>query len=468
MSEHLWAWDALDLAAAIRRKQVSCREAVESVLSRIADVNPRINALPYVLGEEALAAADGHDRALASGRDLGILGGVPVTIKVNVDQAGWPTTDGIRLNAENRASEDSPSVATLKAAGAIPVGRSNTPAFSRRWFTDNELHGRTLNPWDRGITPGGSSGGAAAALATGMGAIAHGNDLGGSIRYPAYACGVVGLRPTTGRIASYNATSKIERSITLQLMAAQGPLARTVADCRAALAAMAKPDPRDPTFVPAPLEQQLPNEPIRVALFKQSPTMAPDPAVAAALDQASRSLGNAGFRVEEAVPPHFDEAVDLWRMLVHDENARAVMEEHGGAALRQNVQYMFAGIKELDRDAYLKSLARRLTIQRDWSVFLDRYPVLLMPVSWRVPFPIDEDTKTAEQFEVLVAAQGPITSTAMLGLPGLAVPTGLSNGVPVGVQIVANRFREDLCFLAGEAIERQAERLMLDDARLPQ
>lgn len=170
------------------------------MLDRIDLVNPRLNAVVDVMAVEALVAARAADEAVRRGDDLGALHGVPVTVKVNVDVAGRPTTGGITANSDHVAAEDAPVVANLRRAGAVIVGRTNTPEFSLRWFTDNDVHGRTLNPWSEEVTPGGSSGGAASALAAGMGAIAHGNDYGGSIRHPAWACGVVGLRPTVGRV----------------------------------------------------------------------------------------------------------------------------------------------------------------------------------------------------------------------------------------------------------------------------
>src|ERR687895_1248677 len=191
MTEELWRWDAVALTNAIVAREVSSREATQSVLERVADVNPRLNALVEVLEEEGLAAADEADRAVARGEELGVLHGVPATVKVNVDLAGHATTNGVVALKDLVAEHDSPPARNLKRAGAVLVGRTNTPAFSLRWFTSNDLHGRTLNPFDPEVTPGGSSGGAGAAIATGMGAIAHGNDYGGSIRYPAYCCGVV-------------------------------------------------------------------------------------------------------------------------------------------------------------------------------------------------------------------------------------------------------------------------------------
>src|SRR4051794_11749721 len=188
MKDALWRWSAVDLAHAIASRNISSREAVQSGLDRIAQVNPTLNAIVEIRAEEALATADEADAAVKAGSKLGPLHGVPVTTKVNVDQRGCATTNGVVAFRDVIATEDSPVVANLRKAGAVILGRTNTPAFSHRWFTDNDLHGTTHNPWGKGLTPGGSSGGAASAVASGMCPIAHGNDFGGSIRYPAYAC----------------------------------------------------------------------------------------------------------------------------------------------------------------------------------------------------------------------------------------------------------------------------------------
>ncbi len=455
----LWRLSGTDLAARIRAKDVSAREAAQSVLGRIAEVNPRINALAEVMHAEALAAADAVDAALAAGLAVGPLAGVPVTVKVNVDTAGHATTDGIVAQKDNIATIDSPLVANLKRAGAVIVGRNNTPAFSLRWFTDNDLHGRTLNPFDPGVTPGGSSGGAAAAVATGMGPIAHGNDYGGSIRHPAWACGVVGLRTTAGRVPGYKATAPT-RVISNQQMSVQGPLARSVADARLALQVMAEGSPLDPNWVPAPLEYpDTARRPLRVALFKRHPAHAADASVVAALEQAARWLADAGCEVDEAEPPHFEEAAALWRQLVMEDMRRggqAAVERLGDAGVKSALRGYLDGLAAWGRDELLAGLARRLDIQRDWALFFERHPVLLMPNSWRRQFAIDADAGPPERVHGLLAAQSPLLATAMLGLPGLAVPTGVADGLPVGVQIVSARFREDLALRAGELVERAA------------
>src|SRR3954452_17573184 len=183
----LWRLPATELAALVRDRQVSATEATQSALARLDAVNPRLNAVIQHDPVQPLAAAAAVDAALARGEVPGPLAGVPITVKVNVDQQGWATTNGLTLQKDLVASQDSPVVANLRKAGAIILGRTNTPAFSLRWFTRNLLHGATKNPRDPSITPGGSSGGAAACVPSDLGPFAHGTDHGGSVRYPAYA-----------------------------------------------------------------------------------------------------------------------------------------------------------------------------------------------------------------------------------------------------------------------------------------
>ena len=192
MSE-IWRLSAVELAARIRNRDVSATEAAQSALARLSAANPAVNAVVDHRPEDVLAQAAAVDAALARGEDPGILAGVPVTVKVNVDQAGYATTNGVTLQKDLIAAVNSPVVDNLRRAGAVILGRTNTPAFSLRWFTSNIVHGETRNPRNPALTPGGSSGGAASAVAAGIGHLAHGTDIAGSIRYPAYACGVHGL-----------------------------------------------------------------------------------------------------------------------------------------------------------------------------------------------------------------------------------------------------------------------------------
>ena len=459
MTTALWQLSATELAARIARRETTARAATESVLARIAEANPQVNALASVTPDKALQAADAADAKQAQGDALGPLHGVPVTIKINIDVQGEATDEGVHDFKDNIASTDSPLVQSMREAGAIVVGRNNAPAFSLRWFTDNALHGRTLNPFDAGVTPGGSSGGAAVATALGMGAIAHGNDYGGSIRYPAWACGVVGLRTTVGRVPSYKASAP-NRIISNQQMSVQGPLTRTVADARLALQVMSQGTPLDPQWVPAPLEFPDAKQPTRVAVFRNWAHSAVDPSVSAAVDQAARWLEAAGYTVEEAEPPHFAEVSAMqFHMVMNDmrRGGEPFMREHGDDALRTALSHYMAINPLWDRDQYLEAMTRRFNIARDWAVFLERYPVLLMPNSWERQFPIDDDQCSAERTAQILLAQAPLLSIATLGLPGLSVPTGVVNGLPVGVQIVSTKFREDRMLAAGDVIEQAAK-----------
>jgi amidase len=460
----LWRWGAAELASAIRAREVSAREAVESCLARIQAVNPRINAIVDLMADEALQAADRADEAVRKGAPLGALHGVPVTLKINVDVAGRPTTNGVAAFKDKVAREESPPVVQWRDAGAIFVGRTNVPAFSTRYFTDNALHGRTLNPWDPQRTPGGSSGGAAAAVATGMGALAHGNDRAGSIRYPSYACGVFGLRPTLGRIATFEPGVPETLAIATQLANTQGPLARSIRDLRLGTAAMMQRDPRDPWWVPVPLRDAT-VQPGRVALCAGVPGAEVDAAVAAAVRQAGLWLQDAGYEVEEAAPPDLMEAGSLFFTLVVSENAVSTddragttkaIEALGDEPARRARRSTVASIQALDYAGYVGALARRAALLRKWMLFFERYQLAVLPVSWQRPFPVDQDQKGDAAMAALLKAQGPTLAASALGLPGLAAPATLADGVPVGVQLISGRFAEEALFAAGEAIEARS------------
>jgi amidase len=427
MQGQLWRWDAADLAQAIRTRAISARDAVSAALDRLAAVNPRINAIVETLGDEALAAATDADEQLRRGEPLGPLHGVPVTVKVNTDQRGHATTNGIVAFRDVIAPDDAPVAANLKKAGAIIIGRTNTPAFSWRWFTDNDLHGATLNPWNSAITPGGSSGGAAAALAAGIGAVAHGNDIGGSIRYPAYACGLAGIRPSFGRVPSFNPSAPEERPLSAQMMSVQGPLARRVRDLRLGLAAMAQFDPRDPWWVPAPLQGLPVARPIRVAVSADPGGLGVAPAVAAAIRQAAGWLAEAGYVVEEKEPPDFMAAVDAWRTILGTETRIGMLpmiEKYGDKAVRHMARYFDKLTPSLDLPSFAKALASRSTLLRAWMLFFEEYPLVLVPVSCEPPFPAGHDQGDDDTLDRLVTAQRAQFPAACLGLCRPALPPG--------------------------------------------
>lgn len=463
-----WRLTATEAARAIRDGALSSRELVRSCLDRVQAVNGRLNALVEIHEAQALAAADAADAALRAGVQPGLLHGVPLTIKVNVDQAGCATTNGVVAFKDNVAREDSPVVANLRRAGAVIIGRTNTPAFSMRWFTDNALHGRTLNPWSEGHTPGGSSGGASAAVAAGMGPIGHGNDLAGSVRFPAYCTGVAGLRPSLGRVPAFLPSAAGERPLTMQLMSVQGPLARSIADLRLALAAMSAGDPRDPWWVPAPLEGPPLPRPMKVAMSVACHGEPADPAVVAAVRQAGRWLADAGYRVEEVEPPSMAEAAGLWDTLVNGEVRHLMadaIEKLGDDGIRRAYAFMSANTPVLDAPGHMRALARRSTLIRAWQLFLEEHPLVLCPVSGEPPFPWGLDVDSAESAARLFRAQESQFAVPLLGLPGVSVPTGVAGGLPMGVQLIGRRFREDTLLDAAQVIESRAGTITPIDPR---
>jgi amidase len=458
MTAELWRWSAGRIAAAVAAGEIAPAAAGEAAAARMAAVNERVNAVTVDLSAEAISAA--ADAA------PGPLQGVPVTIKENTDQKGLANANGVPAFTDNIAPDDAPLVANLKGAGAVVLGRTNTPEFSLRWSTDNPLRGPTANPWNPGRTPGGSSGGAAAAVALGIGAIAHGNDLGGSLRYPAYCCGVATIRPSLGRVPAYNPSAADERPPSFQLMSVQGPIARTVADVRLGLSVMMRGDARDPWWTGAPLEGPPEAGPIRVAVTKSPADLTCHPAVAQAIDEAAGHLEKAGYVVEEADPPGVAEIAACWRDLLATD-AEVMMGEsiraNGSADIQAVFDGFLSGAEALGLRDYVQRLALRTRHLRDWALFQEDYPLVLAPVSQEPPFPMGDDLLSAARRAELLQSQTLLYAVNLLALPSAAVPTGLHEATPMGVQLIGRRFREDQCLDAAEAIEREvgvlAERL---------
>ena len=454
MSE-LWRKSAVELAALVRSREVSATDVVTDALQRLQTVNPAINAVVAQMPDEALQRARDIDAAIARGDDPGALAGVPVTIKVNTDQVGHASTNGLKLQRDLIASEDSPIVSNFQKAGAVIIGRTNTPAFSLRWFTRNQLHGHTRNPRDRSRTPGGSSGGAAAAVTSGIGAIAHGTDIAGSIRYPAYACGVHGLRPTAGRIPAVNASGP-DRHIGAQFMAVSGPIARTIGDVRAGFNALANEDLRDPTWTPVPLK--LPFAAKRAAFTVAPDGLAVCDEVRAAVLDAAQRLRDAGWQVDEVDCPGLREPArmqaQLWLAEFRRGAAQNLHKEADPDAL-----FVYEQMEQLcpapGLDDIMDALQQRITWSRTWQLFLQRYPVWLCPVSAELPFPDLLDVESPAAFKRVMEAQLLQIAIPFMSLPGLTVSTDMVGKTPVGVQLVGGRFHDEALLQAGAAIEER-------------
>jgi amidase len=458
---------ATRLADLIAEREVTSREVVEAHLARIDEVNGAVNAVTVVLGEPALEAADAADAALASrphgtvrahgteggDRAGGALHGVLFTVKENIDCVGSATTHGVPFLAHSMPSRDAPVVARMRAAGAIPIARTNLSEFALRIGADNPLRGATLNPWDPRVTPGGSSGGDAAALATGMTPFGLGNDLGGSLRNPAYCCGIAALKPTTGRIPRAGSIPPLDFGWSMQAMAVDGPMARSVADLRLGLEVLSGRDVRDPRSVDAPLRGPAPAA-LRAALVTQIPGVKLPPGTVADLERAGLLLAAAGWEVEEAQPPELDLVTATWLDFIAVDFS-VMMPDLRPMVSRALYDYM-AAVCDMSagREAPNSELhATRSRLIRLWSEFFVRYPVAIGPTWTRPPWPLDADLEPGTGARLVYDTVRFITPGNLLGIPSVAVPTGVAAGLPMGIQVYADLWREDLCLDAAAIIE---------------
>jgi len=454
----LWRQSATDLAKRIASRRISSAEVVEAHLARIGAVNPRVNAVVRLLASEARAAAVHADRLVVSGHPLGPLHGVPFTVKENIDMAGLPTTWGVPALANAVVPLDSPVVERMRAAGGIPIGRTNLPDMALRVHTDSSLHGLTRNPWNAGRTAGGSSGGEAVALATGMSPIGLGNDIGGSLRNPASACGIASIRPSAGRVPDAGFVPSEDRLLAVQLMNVQGPMARRVADVRLGLQVVMGAHPRDPWSIDAPFVGRALAWPIRVAMVPAPPGGSVDPVVADAVRHAADALSDAGYELVEACPPRYEEAVEVWtRLLVADfASVRVQLDPIMGP---DGLAFMNAFNQTTppvaDTTAMSQLFAQRYGVARDWSVFLAGHPLILTPTWTQLPFEHGFDAGSPEGAVATKVLMRPVVPANLLGLPSACVPAGRdkATGLPIGVLLTGQRFREDLCLDAAEAIE---------------
>ena len=456
--QELWRRSAGDLAAAIAAREVSSAEVVEAHLARIEAVNGQVNAVVRVLADTARAQAAEADHQVAAGEPLGPLHGVPCTIKENIDMAGLPTTQGVLALAGAIAQVDAPVVERMRAAGAIPIGRTNLPDMALRVHTDSSLHGPTLNPWNAGRTPGGSSGGEAVALATGMSPIGVGNDIGGSLRSPAACCGIASIRPSAGRVPDAGTIPNGDRLLASQMMAVQGPMARRVADVRLGLQVLMGAHPRDPWSIDAPFAGRPLSGPIRVAVAASPPGGVVDPVVSAAVQRAADALSDAGYDVVDACPPRYEQALEVWADLLLGDMAATLpqMSPLMGADGRAFLEAFGLTVPPLSGTAAMSQIyVQRDAIARAWSVFMADHPLILTPTWTQLPFEVGFDVAGPRAAAATRVLMGPVTPANLLGLPSACVPAGhdAPTNLPIGVLITGQRMREDLCLDAAEAVE---------------
>ena len=469
ITTELWSMSAAELAEAIRSRQTSSQEVVEAHLRRIEEVNPSVNAVTVVLGEQALEAAKAADRAVATGSDLPPFHGVPFTIKGNIDLAGTPTTQGLKAFAGAYPSRDAPVVERLKAAGAIPIGRTNLATFAVRWHCESELWGATVNPWDRSRTPGASSGGEAVALATGMSPLGLGNDGLGSLRWPAQCCGVSTLKPTLGRIPDATTAGPQDVAIGVQLAGVQGPMARRVADLRAAFQVLAGPSWRDPWTVPAPLRGPEPAKPVRVALVVDPAGQGTAKQVQEGVRKAARALEDAGYVVEEVEPPSIDVAAKTLLDMLNTPDIRAGWQmgsQMMPADTRRFVSAFYEVAGDPDPVTAMQSFVVRHSLLRAWGEFQETHPLIVAPIYTDVPFEAGRDLDDGRVAETIQGMRMAMAVNA-LGVPAVALPVGIEDGLPQSVQVIGPRYREDLCLDAAAALEDRLGIITPIDPREP-
>jgi amidase len=437
---------ALDLAEGIRARRFSAVEVMHAHLDRIEAVNPALNAIVTLLPERGIEGARRADAAIARGEALGPLHGLPIAHKDLVRTAGIRTTQGSKLFENHVPEEDALIVERIRAAGAICIGKTNTPEFGAGSQTFNEVFGETRNPYDRTKTCGGSSGGAAVALASGMLPIADGSDMGGSLRNPASFCNVVGLRPSPGRVPVHPA------QLAWTGLAVEGPMARNVADVALLLSAIAGPDPRSPISLPEPgvhFADSLAREfrGTRIAWSRDLGGLPVDPRVITALGPGRSVLEGLGCQVEDA-EPDLDEANHVFQVLRAWLFAMAFANAPDAAleVVKDTVRWNVERGRELSGADVGRAEAARTQIYHRMRSFMERYEFLVLPVSQVPPFPLEERFVTqiaGEKMETYIDWMKSCSFITTTGHPAISVPCGFTEeGLPVGLQIVG-RHQDD-------------------------
>jgi len=431
---------ATALVELIRARRVSVTEMLQAHLAQIERVNPRVNAIVTLRAEEALDEARAADAALARGLAVGPLTGLPVAHKDLVPTRGLRTTWGSPIYRDHVPEHDALIVERLKAAGAITVGKSNTPEFGAGSQTFNEVFGRTLNPYDPTKTCGGSSGGAAVALASGMVPIADGSDLGGSLRNPASFCNVVGFRPSPGRVPTWPAL------LGWWPFSVEGPMARTVADAALLLSAMAGPDARSPIAIDepgerfrAPLDRSFAG--VRIAWSRDLGGLPIDPRVTGALEAQRDTFRALGCAVEDGQPDFSDarEVFQVWRAWSFEARYGLLVERHRHQ-LKDTVIWNLEQGQAITGPRLADAEKKRTALYHRVREFMATREFLVLPVTQvppfdvHTPYPTEINGVTLPTYIDWMRACSDIT---VIGLPAISVPCGFTpEGLPVGVQIV--------------------------------
>jgi amidase len=456
---------AVSMAERIRQKKLSPVELVEAHLARIEELNPKLNAFVHIDADGARRQAQAAEAAVLKGEELGVLHGVPLSMKSSIEVAGMPWEAGTKLRAGIVGARDAPLVARLRQAGAIIMGVTNAPELLMAWETDNLLYGRTNNPWDLARTPGGSSGGEAAAIAAGMSAGGVGSDGGGSIRQPAHFSGICGLKPTPGRIP---ATGHFPESVgPFALLGVVGPMARNVDDLKILFEVMQGPDDGDPSAAPVPIRWPGKDElkHIRIGYFEDDGRTPVTAETRAAVRTAADALRRAGFQVEPFRPEGLEVARQLWWKLFGIAGGMMLgsMTKGRDAELSPMLAEFCRGVAAQPAhtaQSLLETWIQRDVVRAQVLAQMRDYPVLLCPAASIPAFRHGErswliEGKTVEYLDAWSYTEW----FNLLGTPAVVVPVGKSpEGLPIGVQIVARPWQEELVIAVAAALERQCGR----------
>jgi Asp-tRNA(Asn)/Glu-tRNA(Gln) amidotransferase A subunit family amidase len=453
---------AAEIAAQIRRRKISPREVTQAHLTRIDRLNPKLNALTHIDHAGAAKAAEAAEAAVMRGSPLGPLHGVPLTVKSSIDVAGWSCEAGTRLRAGHVPPSDAPLVARLKSAGAIILGNTNTPELLMAYETDNLLYGRTNNPWDLERTPGGSSGGEAAAIAAGLSAGGVGSDGGGSIRIPAHFSGICGLKPTPGRIP---ATGHFPPSIgPFALIGVVGPMARRIKDLELLFRVMEGPDEGDVCSAPILGRHrslsQAEIRKIRFGWFDDDGLIPVTQETRKILHNVVGALAGDGFQGRPFRPPKLDRVRELWWNIFGHVGSLLLQRLFAGrgaeaSPLMKEFLAVVAAETPLTRDAMLDTLIERDELRLDLISKMRDVPVLLCPVCSVPAFRHGERAWMIGGREVgYLDAMSYTQWFNILGNPSAVVPAGSSTeGLPIGIQVVGRPYEEDTVLAVAAVIE---------------
>jgi Asp-tRNA(Asn)/Glu-tRNA(Gln) amidotransferase A subunit family amidase len=447
------------LTAGIRSKKISPVETVDALLERAASCEAQLNSFVHLDADGARLQALSAEAAAQRGEELGPLHGVPITIKGNIDVAGFPCPAGSVLRKDNLPQHDAPLVARLKAAGAIVLGNTNTPEFLMAYESNNLLTGKTSNPWDVSRTAGGSSGGEAAAIASGCSVGGVGSDGGGSIRVPAHFSGICGLKPTPGRIPS---TGHFPPGAgALSWLGVVGPMARTIADVRTLFEVMAGPDPGDALSAPVPVRaEDKSSKGLRVGLLESDALGKATPATQAAVKRAADALAAQGHHIEPFKLSGLDRALDVWWFFFGPVVAHLfgpVIEGHEDQLSPIFREYMSFAKPEtpVTVDQILDACAQRDMLRAEILHQVRDVPILLSPVSSGPAFLHGEGNYRPGAPECYRETMRYSQWLNLAGFPGASVPMGFSpEGLPIGVQVIGRPYEEELVLSVASQIEQ--------------